>query len=129
MGLLDYNLDNVPEEAVAEKGEYEIKLNSCESKPSQAGDPMLRAVITIPEEADVPDIFHYIMLPKDDDTEKDKNNKLRRLLSFLECFGISHEGGFDPETLGGQTGYAMIKVTESDEYGKQNAISRFLKPR
>lgn len=125
MGLLDYNMENIPDEHSVPAGEYQLKLIKVSQKTSKAGNPMLEVLLGIAEDVDARNIFHYITLPAEGDEEGMRNRKLRRLKEFLEAFDIDTSGPVDTDALGGETGFGILKEEEDEEYGTRNTIARF----
>jgi len=126
MSILDYNLDEVPEQHPVEDGEYTLRIVKATLKKSKKNQDMIENMLTVEGESDAPPIFHYVMLPDDSaDDEATKNNKLRRLRTFCQCFGIDYSNGIDVEAFKGETGEAIIKTEEDAEYGERNVVQRF----
>jgi len=125
MSLLDYNMENIPEEHSVPAGEYPVKLVKVSQKTSKSGNPMLEVILNIMEDADARNVFHYITLPTEGDEEGVRNQKLRRLKEFLTAFDIDTSGPVDTDELGGETGFAILKEEESEEFGTRNTVARF----
>jgi hypothetical protein len=127
MSFLDYDLQNVPELEVLPEGEYELRILACEVKTSQAGNPMVSLSLDCPAEPNSKGIHHTIMLPTDADDEKKRNGRLRSLKGFCEAFGINTVGGITlDDSVVGNTGWAIIAIESSPEYGDQNRVRRFV---
>jgi len=126
MSILDYNLDNVPEESIVPAGEYEIKILSAKSKTSKAGKPMVEVALGFPSEPDSRSCFHYIGLPAEGDEQTAANGKLRRLKEFYDAFGIDYGNPVELDTMIGETAFAIVAEEEDEEYGASNRIKRFL---
>lgn len=132
MSFLDYNLNDVPDLHAKEEGEYELRIIDAEIKTIQKvdsawyGAQMVLVKMDIPEDPNSKDITHTIFLPKEGDTEKEMAQRLRGLKIFCDAFGYDYSNGINVEDLKGLTGWALLKVEESDEYGEQNRVKRFV---
>lgn len=125
MSLLNYNMDDIPDQHTMPPGEHQLELKKVEQKTSKKGDPMLESLFTVVGDADAKPIFHYTMLPAESDDDNQTNNKLRRLKEFLQALGADISGDVETETLVGSTCFAILKEEDDAEYGKRNSISRF----
>lgn len=57
-----------------------------------------------------------------------KYDPLKNIAQFMECFTGNKSGKFLPvQQFIGQKGNIRLSVTESEQYGKQNAIARYVK--
>ena len=127
MSLLDFNLENVTELSTVPEGEYAIRVVNCELKTSQkTGGNYLNVRLELADEADSKNITHIIMLPADGDDDKRRNNRLRAVKMFYEAFDVDYTKGVETEDLVGLTGWAIVVEEESDEYGTQNRVRRFV---
>jgi len=125
--ILDVDTANVPEfKSLPEGSEVELRIVSAEMKNSKAGDPMLALRLDIPQEPLSKDINHFIMLPTNGDDEKRSAQKLNRLKEFKACFGLPANGPVSKDDMEGAKGWAILGEEESQEYGKQNRVKRFI---
>lgn len=125
--ILDVNSNDVPEFITLPDGsEVELRIVSADMKNSKAGDPMLALRLDIPAEPLVKDINHFIMLPNNKDTEKQSAQKLNRVKEFKAAFGLPAIGGIAKEDMEGAMGWGILAEEESEEYGKQNRVKRFI---
>jgi len=130
MSFLDYNLDDVPELNAKEDGEYELRITDAEIKLNENanstwfGSDMLIVRFEHIEDPNAQDVTKVFRLPPKDMNEKEANKLLRQLKYFTSAFGISNMANVDD--LVGATGWAMLKVTESEQYGEQNEVVRFV---
>ena len=128
MSFLDYNLNDVPElTALPDGQEYELRILECEVKTSAAGNPMVITRFDVPSEPNSKGITHVMMLPTQADDEKKRNGRLRALKMFCEAFDIPTDGGIElGENVVGNTGWAILGIEDSPEYGEQNRVRRFV---
>ena len=127
MSFLDFNLQDVPELNALPEGEYELRILACEVKTSAAGNPMVSISMDCPAEVTSKGIHHTLMLPTAADDEKKKNGRLRGLKGFCDAFGIDYSNGITlDESVVGLTGWAILGIESSEEYGDQNRVRRFV---
>jgi len=129
--FLDIDLEGVPELTLLDDNtEVEVKCFSAEVKESQATPGSMYIslgleVVGIPTAAN---IYHMLFLPKQDDEEKKKLNKLRSLKGAAEIFGVSFgASGIDVAEFVGNSAWAIVGVEQSEEYGDKNKIKRFIR--
>lgn len=127
MGVLD-NLDltNVPELCAVTEGEYELRiLEAGEHTGKNSGKLSVKVTLEIANEANAEYIYHYLSIPQPDDDERQKNNKLRRIKSFFDAFGI--EQGTPYEDWRGMMGWALVGLEEDSQTGEpRNTVKRFV---
>lgn len=128
MSFLDFNLNDVPElSALPDGQEYELRILECEVKNSAAGNPMVICRFDVPSEPNSKGITHVMMLPTQADDEKKRNGRLRSLKMFCDAFGIDYGSGISlGEEVVGNTGWAILGIEDSPEYGEQNRVRRFV---
>ncbi len=123
------DLTGVPDEKTVPAGEYELRLLKVElkqQKPEKGNGQFLRCLFDIPAEADAKLVNHTLMLPSASDDERTRNNRLRNIRDFHTAFDIPLSGRVNYEEVIGNTGWANIREEESEEYGMQNSIRRFM---
>lgn len=126
MGILDFNLDNVPEQTVADPGEVQLRIAKAEvkEKRDQSGFQIC-CTLEIEGHPNAAPIFHYLGLPAKADDERQKNNKLRRVKEFCQALGVPTDNPNTDDWVG-RSCWALIKVETSEEYGTQNRVTRFI---
>ncbi len=127
MSFLEMALNDVPEIDAMPEGEYQLRIMSAEVKTSQkTGGNYLGVRLEVVDEV-AKDINHVIMLPASSMNEKETILAKNRLKYFYDAFGIDYTGGsVNLEAVVGLTGFAMLTVEESDQYGRQNRVKQFL---
>ena len=127
MSLLDFNLENVKELATVPEGEYQVRVVACEMKQSQkTGGNYLNVRLELADEPDSKNITHILMLPADGDDDKRRNSRLRAVKGFYEAFEVDYTKPVESDDLQGLTGWAIVVEENSDEYGTQNRVRRFV---
>lgn len=128
MSFLDIDLkDAVEPKAVPADEEYEIRLVSLEQSVNKKGNPYLLPRFDIPNVVGSKDFTKYLSLPHSEMSEKELNNCKWQLKNFFEAFGIDHTKTINYDEYIGNTAWAILGVSEDDEYGEQNYIKRFVK--
>lgn len=129
MSILDMNFDNVVEPRAIQNvnEEHQLRIVEIEAKTSNSGKPMVAVRFESVEDPYAKDINHYIMLPTEDDDAKKRNSKLVSLQHFYEGLGVNYKSGpVNLDDLVGSTCWAILALEESDQYGSQNRIKRFV---
>jgi len=125
--ILDVETENAPEfKSLPDGTECEVRILKAEIKNSKAGDPMLALRLDIPEEPYAKDINHFIMLPSTHDDEKQKAQKQNRLKEFKAAFSLPPVGAISTDDMESSKAWAILGEEESQEFGKQNRIKRFI---
>ncbi|MFA6973098.1 MAG: hypothetical protein WC208_17095 [Gallionella sp.] len=125
--ILDVDTQNAPEFKSLPSGtEAELRIVKAEIKNSKKGDPMLALRLDVPNEPYSKDINHFIMLPTAQDDDKVKAQKQNRLKEFKACFKLAPAGPISAEDMEGTKGWAILDEEESQEYGTQNRVKRFV---
>ena len=126
MGILDLNLNEVPDLKTVSPGEYQLRVTSSEVKESKSGNPMVLVAMAIEDEADSQVVFDHLVLPTDDCSASQKNSRLRKIKAFCESFDIDYSaGGINPDEWKGLTGFAILSEESDAEYGDSNRIKRY----
>lgn len=125
MSLLDYNLDNVPELTSVAEGEYQVQINSAEVKTNEKGNTFLLCRMSIPDEPAAQDLSYVVMLPNDNDEEKEATRKLNNLRRFMRAFGFDTSAPLDTDAMPGSTAFALLIEKDDPTYGRQNQVKKF----
>lgn len=130
MSFLDLNLNDVPSLDAVEAGEYEVRIVEVEIKTSKnTGGEMILCRLDIPSEPASKDLTHVMMLPTAADDEKKKVRRLQAIKEFCDAFGIDYSKGLSLHNPEGLTAWAILGIEETDEYGRQNRVKRFIHSR
>lgn len=129
--FLDYNLDSVPDlSTVPADQEYELRCTAAEVKVSKgaktAGQQLILAYFSIEGEPDTKPVSYPVMLPDASLDEEANNQRKRQLKELVLALGLDPSSGFNVDELVGESGYAILGVQDSAEYGEQNTIKRFV---
>lgn len=133
VGFGDYDLDAVPELHTLPIGEAELRLISAElkqQKPDKGTGYFLQLKFQSVTDPNAENIMHIMMLPQAEKEERTNNNRLRALKDFAAAYGVPCKSL--SELINnvynsiGNSGFALLKIEESPEYGAQNRISKFV---
>lgn len=130
--ILDIDTSDAIEPSVVEPGEYGIRITGYKSKEvdgvktniyvSESGNKGFIVNFDIPNEPTSKGFSKYFSLPSED-FEPKRNNAIKW---ELDCFKRAFNMTDINFGRSGQEGYALLKVTESEQYGKQNEVVKFI---
>jgi hypothetical protein len=128
--LVDQNITDTPDPIVLEADtEAELRVIDCKynKKPEKNnGNPYLMIRFEVIDEPLAKDISKFFALPCSGvDVKKNEQNK-RTLKYFGEAFGIDFNRPFEDEDLVGLEGCCILGYENTDQYGEQNFIKRFV---
>lgn len=94
--------EGVKEPEALPEAKYALQIADVQTGAAKSGAPMFTLIINFLEFPDAPSIWHYVVLPKEDDDEKAVSFKLLNLKRFLTVVGIpfSDEGFNDEDLMG-----------------------------
>ena len=128
MSLIDVNPGEAKELVAVEAGEYEVSILSAELKESQnkPGNQMIEVNLRIEGEPLAKPLRDWLQLPNGNDDEGSKNRKLLKLSAFCKCFEYDFSAGIETEDLPGLSGRVILGLENSEEFGDQNRVRRYL---
>jgi len=130
MSMLDMNLGDAQEpKAVPADEEYKIRILTCRSDNDKNGDPYLLPMFEIPDQPTSKGFTKFLRVPHQDLDAKQLNSAKWTMKMFLEAFGMDPGRPFDPEELSGKEGWAILGVSDDEEYGEQNYVKKFIAPK
>lgn len=129
-------LDAIPDQTLLEDNtEHEVQIVKAEigeagEQSKSAGQKYLRVTYKALEEPDSRPFNDIFMLPIPGQDKETYNMRGRQLRTMLQCFEFDYTSGWniftETEQLVGLTGEVVVKVRESDEYGDQNEVKKYL---
>lgn len=126
MSLVDLHVgDAVEPTTIAEGTEVQVRITKGSLETSDAGNQYLLALLEVPDQPTAKDFRHMMMMPTGDNSEKQQNSRKWAIKSFLEAFGFDINS-IDPESWEGAQAWAILRETESPDYGTQNSVRKFL---
>jgi len=130
MSIIDLTTDNIgdtPEPVVVEgDSEYKLRIVACNMDTNKNDMPYILPRFEIVDEPLSKEFTRYLALPHKDMTDKKLNSTKLMLKRFFEAFGIDPNSPIDVEDLVGLEGWAILGVENSEQYGDQNYIKRFV---
>lgn len=120
--FMNVNLDEAKEYTVFPDGD-EVEVEVADAEVNEEKKYVLLK-LKPKTDAFTRSIRHFLFFPKPDDDPEKVNNKLLMLRDFCKAFGI--ESFRDPNDLLGHTGWVIVGIEESAEYGRQNTVKRLL---
>ena len=126
--LNDYSLETVEEaKPVPADQEYKLRIVSVREDINRNGAPYILPRFEICDHAEAAQFTDYIPLPSSDMPEVDRINSTRRLKRLLLTFGLPLTGRVDlVDELPGQTGWAILGIRDSGDFGLQNTVKRYI---
>jgi hypothetical protein len=127
-------LDGAQEPTVLEAGiEAKIHCIAVNSGEDKNGLAYAMPVYEFPDEPLAKECsdFMYLLTEdnKDEMSPKQWAKNLWKVKTCLKAMDIDYASGFDmEEDLVGQTGWAIVGVRNSEDYGEQNTIRKYVMP-
>lgn len=136
MGLTDYSdmeqeITDAPVPKVLKAGEeVEARITTVRSGTSDKNEATwFTPVFDVPSDPMVMEFndFFWDLADRDKLTEKDFQRSLDKFRNFAQAFGIDYARPFDWEDdLPGLTGWLIVGVRKSDDYGNQNTVRKYV---
>lgn len=135
MSLLDLTeiideIEEAQEPGIAENGsEHKLRIVSC--RGGEAGQnecPYFSPVFEVTDDPLVKEFSAFLWVPtKSKMSEKQYARSLSDLKNFVKCFDVDITRPLDFEDdLPGHEGWAILGIKNSDEYGEQNVIRKYV---
>ncbi|MCK5607082.1 hypothetical protein KAR91_34680 [Candidatus Pacearchaeota archaeon] len=132
MSLIEnLDLDEAKEPTVVDANEeVELRIVSCRKDNNKNNEPYIMPRFEVVGDDYAKEFTKYLNLPTSNMGAKQLNQCKWGLKAFFECFRIDHTRSIDHEQdLPGETGWAIVGVGESEEYGEQNYVKKFIAPK
>jgi hypothetical protein len=132
MAMLDasqWNLeDSYEPEALPENSEVEVRVTTVQRGTDKNGMDYIMVYFEVPSEPFSKEVSDFFSIPDNEKMDaKRLNQAKRKLLNFMECVGIDPNSTFDPEEeWPGYTGWAILSLRKTEQYGDQNNVRRYL---
>ncbi len=127
-------LDDAVELSTVRSGEYKVRLLQINEGIDKNGSEYVQPRLEIANDLYTKDFTYFIGLPGPYDDAKQMNKKKLKINDFCLAFGTRMQTISEFKELCksgdliGMEAWAVLKEKESDEYGMQNEIVRFIKP-
>lgn len=131
--LIDCDVDDAQEPVAVAPGEYKIRITGFVKdgqgrikRKSDSGNEYFIVSFDIPDEEFSKSFTHIFSIPTKQLEQEDpkKVNSMKWQLKVLKDAFNLVEIKFND--MVGREGYALLTLVESDEYGKQNKIKKFI---
>lgn len=134
MAMIDpseYGLDDSQEPYAVKPGEYKVRIISVGKGTDKNDLEYLQPRLEVDGEPYSKDFTHFLHIPNKEEMGEKQLNRVRfAYSSFCKCFSIDTTRPFDPQDdWAGCEGWAILGISESDEYGEQNFIKKLLTPK
>lgn len=128
MSFLDPGILDAQEPQAVEAGEHKLRLLAVAEGTDKNGHDYIQPRFDVPSEAASKDFTDFIHLPGDWMDEKKLNNSRWKLSQFMYAFGIDPTQEVTFSELGGEEGWAILGVSDNEEYGEQNYVRKYVVP-
>jgi hypothetical protein len=134
MSLVDFgdlDLEQGQKPTVMEAGtECKLRIVSVNKGVNKHGNDYLQPRFEVVDEPLVKEFTHYMDIPNRNMEEKKLNNTRYGMSSFCQAFGIDASGEYDPvDVWPGHEGWAILGVSDNEEFGEQNYVRKVLPPK
>ena len=130
--LLDIGDDiaNAPEpKVVPADEEYKLRIISAVQDIDKNQHPYILPRFDVADQPFSKDFTKFIGLPHSELDEKAMVRARSNLRIFLECFGLPTSGQLPIDDMIGKTGWAILGIEETEQYGEQNYVKKFIAPK
>jgi len=126
MSFLDMNFDDVVEpRAVAPDKEYKLRITEVREGTDKNGNGYILPIMEVLDEVGAKNITYFLGFPREDMDAKQLNAAKYKIKKFCEAFNVDPNSEF--QSWVGAEGWAILGLDETDEWGEQNFIRRFVK--
>ena len=123
--FMDCDFSDAVEPAVLDEGS-EAQLEITDATANGEKRYVLLKCRVLNQSTPTKSVRHFLFYPKVDDDAEKINNKKLMIKSAFSAFGIP-TGTIDPQSMVGCTGWCILGIEESAEYGRQNVVKGFSK--
>ena len=133
--FLDIDTSDATEPTAVDAGEYMVSIIGFRKdgeeniiRTDKNGGKYIMPMFELPEHVSAKSFSTFIRIPDSSTMEgKALEGAKWQLEAFKRAFGVP-EGGFDLNDLIGTQGYALLYKEDTDDYGEQNGIKKFIAP-
>lgn len=130
MGFLDIDLSDVQEpSAVPGDAEYKLRIVDVRQADDKNGNPYILPRFEIPEEPSAKEFTKFLRLPHEGLDAKQLNSAKWQLKLFFDAFGVDPSSLNNVDDLVGEEGWAILGLEDSDQWGEQNFVKKFIVPK
>lgn len=124
--FMDVDVGDAVELEAQPEGEYNLLCNDASIGKGQSGQRYIMLRLEIPDVMESKPITEILMHPADAEDEKQRNMRKLNIKRACEAFEVEYAGGFDVKDFNNKEARAYLTVEDSDEYGRQNNVSRWV---
>jgi hypothetical protein len=128
-------LDDAVELTTVKNGEHKIRYLAARSGVDKNGADYFQARFEVANDPYVKDFTYFLGLPSQYDDAKQMNQKKTKLKDFCLALGVDPPASIadfkalmNSGDLVGLEAWAVLVEKDTDDYGMQNEIKKFLKP-
>lgn len=127
MATIKVKVDDVVEPyTMPADSECELTITDVREGTNKSGMPYLMPRFEVDGEVAAKEFSYYLGIPDSDMTPKQYNAAAFKYKNFCEAIGVDPAAEQDPEDWVGLNCVAILGVEESEEYGEQNFVRRFV---
>lgn len=115
--------------AVPADEEYKLRIIGATQDNDKNQEPYLLPRFDIDGQPLSKDFTKFLRIPHSGLEEKDMIRARSSMRIFLTCFGLPTSGQIDLEDMKGKTGWAILGIEETEQYGENNYVKRFIAPK
>lgn len=125
---LDLNLDDAVDLVAVEPEEYRLVIYDARiGRKTPESQAYLLVRFDIPDITNAKDVTHVMMLPDPSKEDAKQVNKRKlQIRELMQAIGLDWSGRIDLDAMKGMECWAILGLEESEEYGEQNRIRRFV---
>ena len=122
---IDTDIDSAIEpRSVPADMEYELRITEVKHGTDKNGNPYFMPRFEVVNEVGAKDFTKFYGIPVEADNAKKKNSKAWAIKALCEAFKLDPRS--DTNEWIGATGWAILGVEESEQYGPQNYIKKLV---
>lgn len=129
MAILDIDVSSAQAPEPVEPGERELRVIDVRQGEDKNGNPYVMPRFEVVDDDLAPDFTDFLALPTKDMREQDPKRFKRaefRLQQFALAFGLDPSNLGDPEAdWKGMTGWALLGIEQSDQFGDRNSVKKY----
>ena len=131
MSILDLSNMNIKDTAdpivINADSEIEVRILEVKMDTDKNGNPYILPRFEVVGEPLAKDFTKFLSIPTQKLDPKKFENAKRSLKNFGLCFDIDFDIKQDVNDMVGKTGWVIVGVETTDEYGEQNYIKKFVR--
>jgi hypothetical protein len=129
--MLDMDLSDAQEPTVVPADEeYKLRVSGCNVGTDKNGNNYFMPRFECVDQPAAKDFTKFYGVPHSGMTAKRLNSAKWQIKELLLALGLDPAKPFDPENdLQGQECWAILGVSEDEQYGEQNYVKKLIRPK